>query len=79
MTAFMWVIMYYALQAVGVIILILLGVFIFDKRFKKNQGDKVPDGFEKTEEVNIDPVTNVKTRVYYNPKTGDRFYKEEKN
>jgi hypothetical protein len=40
--------------------------------------EKVPAGFEKTDEINIDPVTNEKTRVYYNPQTGERFYKKEK-
>lgn len=72
------IILYYAVQVIAVIVFILLGVFIYDKRFKKNHGDKVPEGFERTEEVNIDPVTNEKTRVYYNPVTGERFYKKEK-
>ncbi|WML26234.1 hypothetical protein [Neobacillus sp. OS1-33] len=53
-------------------------MFVFDKRFKSRQDEKVPAGFKKTEEINIDPVTNEKTRVYYNYQTGERFYKKEK-
>ena len=74
----LWVILsYYGLQLIAIIVFILLGVLIYDKRFKNRQGEKVPAGFEKTEEVNIDPVTNEKTRVYYNSQTGERFYKKE--
>ncbi|WML26194.1 hypothetical protein [Neobacillus sp. OS1-33] len=75
----LWIIIaYYGLQAIAVIVFILLGVFIYDKRFKGRQGEKVPAGFEKTDEINIDPITNEKSRVYFNPQTGDRFYKKEK-
>jgi hypothetical protein len=75
----LWIILtYYGFQAIAVIVFILLGVLIYDKRFKSQQGEKVPAGFEKTEEVNIDPVTNEKTRVYYNAQTGERFYKKER-
>ncbi|MCL6571112.1 MAG: hypothetical protein K6T88_05440 [Bacillus sp. (in: Bacteria)] len=75
----LWIILsFYGLQIIAVIIFILLGVFIYDKRFKSRQGEKVPAGFEKTEEINIDPVTNEKIRVYYNSQTGERFYKKER-
>ena len=75
----LWIILtYYGLQIIAAIVLILLGVFVFDKRFKSRQSEKVPAGFEKTEEINIDPVTNEKTRVYYNYQTGERFYKKER-
>lgn len=67
---------YYGLQLLGAIVCILLGYFIYDKRYKKNQGGKVPAGFIPTEEVNVDPVTGEKTKVYYNPETGERFYKK---
>jgi glycerol uptake facilitator-like aquaporin len=72
------VIGYYLLQFIGAIICILLGYFIYDKRFRKNHGEQVPKGFERTDEVNIDPVLGEKTRVYFNPDTGERFYKKEK-
>lgn len=73
-----FIIGFYVLQIVAVVVFILLGYFIYDKRFNRNHGDKVPNGFERTEEINIDPLTNEKTRIYYNSETGERFYKKEK-
>jgi hypothetical protein len=29
--------------------------------------------------VTIDPITNKKLRVYFNPTTGERFYHQEDN
>lgn len=77
MTAIVVIVGIYILQIIAVIAFILLGYFIYDKRFRRNHGTKVAVGFERTEEVNIDPVTGEKTRVYYNAKTGERFYKKE--
>lgn len=68
----------YILEFIAVIILLLLGYFIYDKRLSRNHGDSVPKGFKMTDEINIDPVSGEKTRVYYNPETGERFYKKEK-
>ena len=73
-----FVIGFYVLEVMIIIICILLGYFIYDKRFNRNHGAKVPDGFQLTEEINIDPVTGEKTRVYYNPDSGERFYKKDK-
>lgn len=33
-----------------------------------------PEGFVKTEEIFIDPTTNVMQRVWYHPQTGERYY-----
>lgn len=33
-----------------------------------------PAGFVLTDEVNIDPTTGARQRVWYNPTTGERFY-----
>ncbi|MFJ8065863.1 hypothetical protein ACIQYS_14630 [Psychrobacillus sp. NPDC096426] len=77
MTAIIVVVGIYIVQIIAVLAFILLGYFIYDKRFRRNHGTKVTEGFERTEEVNIDPVTGEKMRVYYNPKTGERFYKKE--
>ncbi len=74
-------------KAVGVYVLIQLSVLIFavislviwDRRYRKNHGRNVPTGFEKTEEVTIDPHNGKRLRVYYNPRTGERFYHEELN
>jgi hypothetical protein len=49
-----------------------------DKRYKTNGGN-LKEGFEPTDEVSIDPISNTVTRVYINPKTGERQYIEEKS
>lgn len=63
----------------GVIIVAIISYFIYDKRYKKNHGSPVPGGFEKTDEITIDPSDGRRLRVYYNEKTGERFYHEENN
>ena len=68
----------YGIQILVVLICLLLGFFIYDKRFNRNHGVEIPKGFEPTNEVNLDPVTGEKTRVYYNKESGERFYKKEK-
>ncbi|HWI50138.1 MAG TPA: hypothetical protein VNU45_18155 [Rummeliibacillus sp.] len=78
MTTFFGIGIYVIFEIIAVLVCILLGYFVYDKRYKNNNGLKVPTGFELTNEVNIDPVTGEKTRVYYNPKTGERFYRKEK-
>lgn len=78
MTMIFGVSIYILFQIVVVIVCILLGYFIYDKRYKRNQGQEIPKGFEKTDEVSLDPVTGEKIRVYYNSETGERFYKKEK-
>jgi hypothetical protein len=57
-----WILAYYLLQV------ILL---------KGEANDDIPEGFIKTEEVNIDPQTKAKQRVYYHPETGERIYRIE--
>ena len=69
----------YFFELIGVIIIILLGYFIWDKRYKRNQPTHAPKGFIKTNEVNVDPITNKKQRVYYHPETGERLYIDEEN
>ncbi|MBY6037836.1 hypothetical protein KUV80_14280 [Fictibacillus nanhaiensis] len=66
-------------QAISFIVLVVLFIIswtYFDKRYKKSE-TKVPTGYIWTEEISIDPTTGKKERVYYNPDTGERFYKEE--
>lgn len=72
------ILIYILLQAIFVIGAISLGYFIYDKRYKKNQDNKVPNGFIWTEEVNIDPISREKQRVYFHPDTGERYYRTEK-
>ncbi|KOO52088.1 hypothetical protein [Viridibacillus arvi] len=77
MTTFFGIGIYLIFQFSIVFVCILLGYFIYDKRYKRNHGNKVPKGFEVTNEVNLDPVTGEKIRVYYNAETGERFYRKE--
>lgn len=68
----------YILLEVGAIIIAVLSFVFWDKRYRKNHGLNVPAGFERTEEVTIDPKNGKRFRVYYNPSNGERFYHEEK-
>ncbi|PAQ13653.1 hypothetical protein CD798_14725 [Bacillaceae bacterium SAOS 7] len=72
-----WVISFYGVQLLLLLVLILGSWFIWDRRFKTKHGKDVPQGFIRTEEVSIDPTTGKKMVVYFNPETGERFYKEE--
>ncbi|MFC0238518.1 hypothetical protein [Fictibacillus phosphorivorans] len=66
-------------QVLSIFFLIFLGIIswlYFDKRYKKSE-TKVPSGYIWTDEISIDPTSGKRERVYYNPETGDRFYKEE--
>lgn len=67
----------YIFVEVAVLILAIISYIFWNNRYRKNHGSVIPNGFEKTEEVTIDPTTNKKLRVYYNPTTGERFYQED--
>lgn len=67
----------YILMQLVIVVFAVISLFIWDKRYRKNHGSNVPVGFEKTEEVTVDPNNGKRFRVYYNPKTGERFYHEE--
>ncbi|NOU98572.1 hypothetical protein [Paenibacillus planticolens] len=72
-----WILGYYGVQLVIVLIIIVLSVLVYDKRYKKRKSGVIPNGFIRTEEVSVDPVTHEKQRVYYNPDTGERIYIRE--
>lgn len=61
----------------GVLIIALFSWFIWDRRYRKNHGTDIPKGYLATDEVFIDPINDKKLRVYYDPKSGNRFYHEE--
>ena len=69
----------YIIVEVGILLFAVATYIFWDKRYKKNHGTSIPKGFQRTEEVTIDPNTDKKLRVYYNPATGERFYHEEDN
>ena len=60
----------------GFILIALLSWFIWDKRYRSNHGQDTPKGYVITPEVFIDPISGKELKVYYDPQTGDRFYKE---
>lgn len=69
---------FYFIFQICIVILAVITYIFFDKRYHKNHGLSIPDGFEKTEEITIDPTNGRRLRVYYNKRTGERFYCEEK-
>ena len=73
------IISFYILVQIGIVIFAVIGFVIWDKRYRKNHGSDVPEGFDKTGEITIDPSDGRKLRVYYNSRTGERFYHEEKS
>ena len=64
----------YQLLGLGVVVVVaVIGYFVWDKRYHGvNEG-----AFDRTDEVFIDPTTGKRTRVYEDPKTGRRQYREE--
>lgn len=73
------VIGFYMFMLLGIVVLSVISLLVWDKRYRKNHGFHVPMGFEKTEEVTVDPNNGKRFRVYYNPNTGERFYHEERS
>jgi hypothetical protein len=67
----------YIFWSLGVLIFAIIAYIIWDQRYRKNNGADVPPGFERTEEVTLDPSDGRVLRVYYNKRTGERFYHEE--
>lgn len=75
MTAFL--IVYFSLQIALFIVVLIISAFR-DRRHEASAEDKVPEGYIKTSEISVDPSTGRKVTVYYNPSTGQRWYKSEK-
>jgi hypothetical protein len=62
-----------AVIALLVIIFAIVGYFVWDRRYRgSKQGT-----FQPTDEVFKDPTTGKWTRVYEDPKTGVRQYRDE--
>lgn len=63
-----------------VLVLVLLGLAAFQftawaRRKRLGRSRHVPPpGFESSDEIFIDPTTGVRQRVWYNSKTGERYY-----
>jgi hypothetical protein len=72
-----WIRGYYGVQLVIILVVIVLSILVYDKRYKIRKSRVIPTGFIRTEEVSVDPVTHEKQRVYYNRDTGERIYIRE--
>lgn len=59
--------------AVIVIVFAVTGYFVWDRRYRGASGGE----FKPTGEVFKDPSTGKLTRVYEDPKTGQRQYRDE--
>ncbi len=59
-------------------LLIVLGFFWYVSMTRKKRAtqsaDRIPPGFEPTAEITVDPTSGRKQRVWYNARTGQRFY-----
>ena len=68
----------FALGYVIVTLLIVLAMLLYVNRARQRRGaggtEQVPPGFEPTAEISVDPTTGIKQRVWYNARTGQRFY-----
>ena len=65
-----------AIQLVVLVIVIVfavIGYFVWDRRYRGGQSG----AFKSTGEVFKDPTTGKMTRVYEDPSTGQRQYREE--
>ena len=68
---------FYVIIELGFLILAVISLVFWDRRYRRNHGSSIPAGFEKTEEVTLDPKNGKRFRVYYNASTGERFYHQE--
>lgn len=61
-----------------VIALMALIAFAITARFRRARMQRgqvrVPHGYVQTDEIFIDPTTGARQRVWYNERTGDRWY-----
>lgn len=71
MGAVEWVIL--AVVVLGIVI----AIFGWDRYRGNRKGARASSGSEPTSEVFIDPATGKRTRVWYDPASGDREYRAE--
>ena len=62
-----------AIGAVVILVFAVIGYFVWDQRYRGRGGG----GFKPTGEVFRDPTSGRMTRVYEDPATGQRQYREE--
>lgn len=74
MTVGFWVVLFYGIQGIALIVILLIS-WKKDRRVSQKDTGIVPPGFQATNEIMIDPVDQKKRQIYFNPTTGERFYK----
>ena len=60
-----------------VVLGIVIAIFGWDRYRGNRKGSDSGDGSQPTTEVFIDPATNQRMRVWYDPATGEREYRAE--
>ncbi len=74
----MWelIIAAYVVFQIGFVLVVIVMSRKKDRRYKRAVG-AAPEGYEPTRELYVDPSSGVRSRVYYNPLTGERLYVQE--
>jgi hypothetical protein len=69
-----------ALIAVYVVVGIAVAIAIVMSFFVRRHGESVvpADGWQRTEEIFVDPTTERRMRVWIDPRDGSRHYVEER-
>ncbi len=68
---------YVVLEILLVVVAISITIWLGKNRLKV-KGQRVPEGFVRTEEIFIDPTTGIKQQVWFNSRTGERYYETKK-
>ncbi|WEK54466.1 MAG: hypothetical protein P0Y55_18340 [Candidatus Cohnella colombiensis] len=64
----------YIIIGPAVVIISIIATYYFRRNRLKEQKAVPTHGFHPTDEIFIDPTTNIKQRVWFNPHTGERRY-----
>ncbi|QHW34758.1 hypothetical protein GZH47_30820 [Paenibacillus rhizovicinus] len=69
-----FVIGFYFIAAPLIVIACIIGTIVYRRDRLKQPVGEPPFDYQKTEEQFIDPTTGIKQQVWYNPRTGERYY-----
>lgn len=60
------------------IVVVAVGTTLWARRRRLRARDpRSLEGFERTDEVTVDPTTGIRQRVWYDPRSGERRYLRE--
>jgi hypothetical protein len=71
-----WVLAYLLLEAGAGLLVVAIAVWGFFKWDRRYRGASGADGFQATDETFRDPTSGSMMRVFFNPTTGQRQYRE---